>query len=111
MDNQQALQILKCHNSNCSGCDRLCNDLCKPAIEIAISALEKQIQEKSKKINPCKNEAILIDYIINVMHWCPFKDKADFDSEKECVEFGEVGCGECILKNIDKLEAEENETD
>lgn len=47
---------------------------------------------------------ILIDYIINKIHSCPFYDESGIDFEKECVGFGEVGCGKCILKNIDKLE-------
>lgn len=51
-----------------------------------------------------KNEAILINYIINKIHSCPIDDEADIDFEKECVGLGEVGCGECILRNIDKLE-------
>lgn len=45
----------------------------------------------------------LLTYIINNMHWCPFKDEADIDFEKECVGFAETGCRECILKHIDQL--------
>lgn len=46
---------------------------------------------------------ILINYIINNIHWCPFKDESDIDFEKECAGFGEGGCGECILRHLDKL--------
>lgn len=46
----------------------------------------------------------LIDYIINKCHSCPFDDESGVDFEKECVGFGEVGCGECILRNIGKLD-------
>lgn len=45
----------------------------------------------------------LLDYIANNMHWCPFKDEANIDFEKECVGFGESGCRECILRNINQL--------
>ena len=45
----------------------------------------------------------LLDYIMNSMHWCPFKDEANIDFEKECVGFGETGCRECILRNISQL--------
>lgn len=47
---------------------------------------------------------ILINYIINRIHSCPFEDNCGINFEKECVGFGEVGCGECILRNIEKLE-------
>ena len=46
---------------------------------------------------------ILIQYIFNNMHWCPFKDDADIDFEKKCVGFREPGCKECILRNINQL--------
>lgn len=46
----------------------------------------------------------LIDYIINKIHSCPLDDESGIDFEKECVGFGEVGCGKCILRNIDKLD-------
>ena len=49
-----------------------------------------------------EKENKLIDYIMNNMHWCPFKDEADIDFDK-CVGFKENGCKECIYKNIDKL--------
>lgn len=39
---------------------------------------------------------ILIDYIINKIHRCPFEDDCSINFEKECVSFGEVGCGEII---------------
>ena len=47
---------------------------------------------------------ILLDYIINKIHSCPFDDGSDIDFEKECVGFGEVGCGDCIFRNLDKLD-------
>lgn len=47
---------------------------------------------------------ILIDYIINKIHSCLFDDEADIDFEKECVGLGEVGCGRCILRHLDKLD-------
>lgn len=45
----------------------------------------------------------LVQYIFNNLHWCPFKDEANIDFEKECVGFREIGCKECILKNINQL--------
>lgn len=39
MTEHEALEILKMHNGKCSGCDKLCDDLCKPAVEMAIKAL------------------------------------------------------------------------
>ena len=47
---------------------------------------------------------ILVDYIINKIHSCPLSDESNIDFEKECVGFGEVGCGECILRHLDKLD-------
>lgn len=49
-------------------------------------------------------EKILTNYIIDKIHSCPLKDDCGIDFEKECAGFGEPGCRECILKNIDKLE-------
>ena len=111
----EALEVLKTHNEKCSGCDKLCNDLCKPAVEVAIKAL-KEIQQyraigtveecqDARERQMAKNgtEKILIDYIISNMHWCPFKDETDNNFDNECVGFGEVGCGECILRHLDKL--------
>lgn len=46
MTEQEAMELLKCHNDKCSGCDKLCDDSCKPAVELAITALEKQIPQK-----------------------------------------------------------------
>lgn len=51
----------------------------------------------------CCGISELLDYIINNMHWCPFRDEANIDFEKECVGFGESGCRECILRNIKQL--------
>lgn len=45
---------------------------------------------------------ILIGYIINKMHSCPFENESVIDFEK-CVGFGESGCGECILRHLDEL--------
>ena len=41
MTENETLQVLKTHNDKCSGCDKLCDDLCKPAIEIALKAIEE----------------------------------------------------------------------
>lgn len=49
-------------------------------------------------------EKILTNYIIDKIHSCPFEDDCGIDFEKECVGFGEPGCMECILRNIEKLE-------
>ncbi len=47
----------------------------------------------------------LIDYIINNAECCPFGAIwEDSVLEKECVGLGEVGCGACILRNIEKLD-------
>ena len=58
---------------------------------------EQGLELQDKRIN------ILIQYIHENMHWCPFKDESGIDFEKECVGFREPGCRECILRNIDKL--------
>ena len=47
MNNQEALELLKTHNEKCSGCDKLCDDMCKPAVELAIKALEEIQQYRS----------------------------------------------------------------
>lgn len=39
MTEKEAVEVLKTHNDKCSGCDKLCNDLCKPAVALAIKAL------------------------------------------------------------------------
>lgn len=39
MTEKEALEVLKTHNDKCSGCDKLCDDLCKPAVAMAIKAL------------------------------------------------------------------------
>lgn len=44
MTNKKALEVLKSHNEKCSGCDKLCDDMCKPAVELAIQALEREIK-------------------------------------------------------------------
>lgn len=46
---------------------------------------------------------ILIDYIINTLDCCPFEDEWENNLEKDCVGLGEVGCGDCIIRNLDKL--------
>lgn len=45
---------------------------------------------------------IIVDYITNKIHSCPLDDESGIDFEKECAGFGKAGCGECILRNIDK---------
>ena len=50
-----------------------------------------------------EKESKLIDFIMGNMYWCPFKDEANIDFEKECVGFREKGCKECIYKNITQL--------
>lgn len=52
---------------------------------------------------------ILIDYIINKIHSCPFDDESGIDFEKECVGFGEAGCSECILRHLNLLKEAGNE--
>lgn len=42
---------------------------------------------------------ILIDYIINKIHSCPFDDEADIDFEEECVGLGEIGCGKTLYSS------------
>lgn len=62
---KEAIKILKVHNGKCSGCDKLCNDLYRPAVELAITALEEiqqyhtifmaaEYQEAMKKQMPKK---------------------------------------------------------
>ncbi len=46
---------------------------------------------------------ILVKFIINRIHSCPFEDECGIDFEKECVGFRGPGCDECILRNIEKL--------
>ncbi len=46
---------------------------------------------------------ILIGYIINEIHSCPFDDKSGIDFEKECVGFGDAGCCKCVIRHLDKL--------
>lgn len=58
-----------------------------------------------KKPDISKNRIIneLLTYLMENMHWCPFKDSAAIDFDKECVGFGEQGCRECINKHIGEL--------
>lgn len=56
MTEQEAIELLKCHNEKCSGCDKFCDDLCKPAVELAISAIEKQIEADEWIINLTKEQ-------------------------------------------------------
>lgn len=53
--------------------------------------------------NMGEKENILIDYILNNIHSCPFEDDCGIDFTKECVGFREKGCKECIYRNIEKL--------
>lgn len=69
--------------------------------------IERYKEENTENISADTSDQdkvdILIQYIFNNMHWCPFKDDADIDFEKECVGFREHGCKECILRNINQL--------
>lgn len=56
-----------------------------------------------RKMSKQERILILIHYIINKIHSCPFEDESGVDFEKECVGFGEDGCGDCIYRNTDKL--------
>lgn len=58
--------------------------------------------DRSGGMSEC--EKILIDYILNCVSSCPFADDCGIDFKKECVGLGAVGCGECIYRNIKKLE-------
>lgn len=72
-------------------------DKLKNALGKYEDAEEQAIELQDKRIN------MLIQYIFDNMHWCPFKDEAKIDFEKECVGFREKGCKECILRNIEQL--------
>lgn len=82
MNENEAIKILKTHNERCSGCDRLCNDMCKPAVEEAIKALaeiqqyraigiieeltktiKKNIDEKEAFRTLCK--VLSMDFVLN----------------------------------------------
>ena len=60
------------------------------------TGLKELIDEKDKQIN------VLVQYIFNNIHWCPFKDEAHINHDK-CMGFRQYGCKDCILKNIDDL--------
>ena len=47
-------------------------------------------------------EKMLVDYILNRMHWWPFENESGVDFYK-CGGLGEDGCGDCIYRNADKL--------
>lgn len=63
----------------------------------------KALGMKTIKANQCGQVEMLIQYIFDNMHWCPFKDEASIDYEKECAGFREPGCKDCILRNIEQL--------
>lgn len=65
----------------------------------------EEYMEKEDGISDTGKVWILVDYILNRIPCCPFEDDCGIDFEKECVGLGEVGCGECIIRNIGKLEA------
>lgn len=67
MEIKEAIEILKTHNEKCSGCDKLCDDSCKPAVELAISALEKQIP----KIPYTYGDGYADGYPVIDMYECP----------------------------------------
>lgn len=72
-------------------------DKLKNALGKYEDAKEQAIELQDKRID------MLIQYIFDNMHWCPFKDGAKIDFEKECTGFREKGCKECILRNIEQL--------
>lgn len=61
------------------------------------------MDDKKELATLTKSADALITYLFNNMHWCPFKDEANIDFDKECVGFRETGCKECILRNIGQL--------
>ena len=66
---------------------------------------EKQYDKEKRKKEMTKNEAILVDYILNQSDCCPFENQWEgTDLEQNCVGFREIGCGECIIRNIDRLD-------
>lgn len=50
-----------------------------------------------------KREEILMDYIMRHTYFCPIKNDANINFEKECVGFKEPGCRECIMRNLKEL--------
>lgn len=81
-------------------------DVDRAALNEARKAQDMKKQNVSNELEKClmnEKEAILIDYIINTTHSCPFDDDSGIDFEKECVGFGKKGCGNCIYRNIYKL--------
>ena len=68
-----------------------------------VASFIKKSKLKPKEVFMSSNEQILIDFILNHFHWCPFSDDCGINFEQECVGFKEVGCKECILRNIEKL--------
>lgn len=101
MNRKEAIELLKTHNDKCSGCDKLCNDLCKPAVELAIKALEKQIPKKPV-IKPDKYTDVVRQY------YCPncgryfgqagIHNVILFNKERFCQE---EGCGQAIDWNTE----------
>lgn len=73
----------------------------KEAYEWAKNQNENSVEaEYGKTLSKIIN--ILVLYI-TTHGWCPFEGHADIVGTDECGKFSEEGCGECVLKHIDKL--------
>lgn len=78
----EAIKVLKTHNDKCSGCDCLCNDLCKPAVDMAIKALE-DLKTKEKYIKQILWER---DIAISQLEEIGISLGEKMDSVKEAME-------------------------
>lgn len=98
MEIEKAIDVLKTHNEKCSGCGKLCDDLCKPAVEMAIKALEKQIPKKPQK------REVGSEKLKRIIYHCPNCGKRLYDCTFKNGKLDHVSPGSRKSKRCEKCD-------